>query len=338
MVVLDCLVEIESPFSTATATAHVAQVLKSYNVRTCTADDHAKGWLKSELARHGITLLARPPGTDSSSLHLEALALFTAGRVRLIKNTRLIEQYLGLEQKPRGDRDWVGHGPGQHDDLAVATSGVLWVASHSAGSALWRVDHFLVDGVPVEMPRTPLALFAVLVGSDQGELGTAYFHVVRTSMGCQLLYLIDGSVEPISPDALRNVHKRVNELVAQAPTYQIFGQTLVGTAPDIYCPLTISEQLDDVLKRQTNARVIDHLLASDDLALSAAIYINSGSVKITDTVLSRGIGLGFLDGLPGKDDDVLKTCVLAGIVAGFHPGRLTAPPRRRGPNANLRNK
>ena len=53
--VLDCLVEVKAPFDTALATAQIAAVLKSYHLSDTMGDDHAKGWVLREFARHGIT-------------------------------------------------------------------------------------------------------------------------------------------------------------------------------------------------------------------------------------------------------------------------------------------
>jgi hypothetical protein len=332
VVLLDCLVEIVAPFSTVQATAHVAEVLKSYRIRTVMADAHAKGWLRSELARHGITLQPYPQAMDGSVFHLEALSLFTSGRVRLIRNTRLIEQYLALEQRPRGNREWVGHPAGQHDDLAVAVSGALWLAGRSAGSALWRSEHFLVDGRAAEPPPMALARYVVLVGDDKGQLGSAFFEATRDRMGKQLLYLIDAAVEPLSPQTLRRVQARMTELYQQRPTLQqmtlhqmAYQLRPVWQFSDVYCQGVIADEFERVLGHHVGAQPLDHLLASGDLDLSAASHIAAGEVKVTAAVLEKPLGLGFLDGVPGRDDDVLKTSVLAGIVCGYHGDRLIKP-------------
>jgi hypothetical protein len=84
----------------------------------------------------------------------------------------------------------------------------------------------------------------------------------------------------------------------------------------------IAEELDRVLGRPINARSIDVLLAGGDLALSAASHIAAGEVKVTAAMLAKPVGLGFLDGIPGRDDDALKIAVVTGIICGFHPDRL----------------
>jgi hypothetical protein len=82
--------------------------------------------------------------------------------------------------------------------------------------------------------------------------------------------------------------------------------------------------------------VIDALLATNTLSLQAALHVAAGEVKVSGAVLQKPLGLGFLDGAPGPDDDVLRAAVLVGIVVGFHG--VPAAPRRPSVNANLKNK
>lgn len=320
--ILDCLVEILAPFNTAVATAQIAEVLKSYGCRSVMGDDHAKGWVRAELARHGVALLPRPNGMDGSVFHLEVLPLFGSGRARLLANARLVGQYCALERRPRGEREWVGHPTHAHDDLAVVCSGALWRASRSAGS-LWGTEHFLIDGRPAEFPSFVFCLYVVLVGDDRGELGVAFFQAARDPKGGQVLYLIDADVKSQAPQTFRDIWLRMEELFRQT-------RTIEGR---VYAQAVIAEQLDRVLGRNINAQRLDGVLVTD-LGLTAALHIAGGEVKVVAGVLAKPIGLGFLDGTPGRDDDVLRNAVLAGIVIGFH-GVPVVP--RRSPNANLPN-
>ena len=100
VVILDCLIEVRAPFNTASATAEIAAALKSYGLRDTMGDDHAKGWVIQEFTRHGVAFRSRPAEMDRSALYLETLSLFSAGRVRLIDNKRLVSQYAALEIRP----------------------------------------------------------------------------------------------------------------------------------------------------------------------------------------------------------------------------------------------
>ena len=127
--ILDCLVEVRAPFSTASAVAQIVAVLKSYKLTATMGDDHAKGWVVAELGRHHFGFEPRPTEMDRSALYLETLPLFSAGRVRLLDSERLVSQYAALERRVMpGGRDRVDHPnrSGHHDDLANACAGALW--------------------------------------------------------------------------------------------------------------------------------------------------------------------------------------------------------------------
>ena len=92
--VLDCLIEIRSPFDPDIATRDIAAVLKSYGLRKTIADHYAAGWTVSAFARNGIKL--EHSERNRSEIYLDCLPLFTAGRVKLIDNTRLAQQFVSL--------------------------------------------------------------------------------------------------------------------------------------------------------------------------------------------------------------------------------------------------
>ena len=129
LLLLDNLTEVRAPFNTSSATQQIAEVLKAYGLSECMGDDYAKGWVISELARHQVRFTARPTEMNRSALYLETLSAFSAGRVRLLDNKRLVGQYAALERRvqPAG-RDVVDHPnrSGHHDDLSNVCAGVLW--------------------------------------------------------------------------------------------------------------------------------------------------------------------------------------------------------------------
>ena len=319
----DCLVEVKPPFNTAQATAQIAASLQAFGVRTVLCDDHARGWLSSELSRHGIALQPRPAGMDSSVFHLETLALLGSGRARLLANARLIDQYCGLERRLRGDHEIVTHPTHGHDDLAVATSGSLWLASRSAGS-LWRSEHL---GRAVALPpRNVLALYCVLIGNEPGELAVAFFQE-GLDRGKKVVRLADIDLMPLTPQSLSAAQARMTELYRQSE------QSIWGHK--VFAQGVVSDQLDRVLGKNVGAERIDSLLATGTLALQAALHIGAGAVSVADEVWEKPLPLGFLSGAPGNADDVLQQAFLVGVVALFDGVPLG--PRRPSPNANLKN-
>jgi hypothetical protein len=121
LAVLDCIVEIKAPFNPALATAEMADVLKSYGLSRTVGDRYAAEWVVAAFAKNGITY--ENAERDRSMIYLDALPMFTSGRVRLLDNPRLVSQFVSLERRTSpGGRDRVDHGPGGHDDLCNAVS------------------------------------------------------------------------------------------------------------------------------------------------------------------------------------------------------------------------
>jgi hypothetical protein len=68
--------------------------------------------------------LAEP---SKSELYLYAVPLFMAGRISLLSQPRLVDQFVGLRRKVlSGGREEVDHARGQHDDCANAVVGLAW--------------------------------------------------------------------------------------------------------------------------------------------------------------------------------------------------------------------
>ena len=131
--VLDCLVEIKSPFNPTGATETIAETLKAYNVRVATGDKYAAGWVVDAFAKCGIRY--QHSERDRSQIYLDAMPLFTSGRARLLDNQRLVTQFAQLERRTSSmGRDKVDHGKGGHDDLcnAAALAMVLTASKRSS--------------------------------------------------------------------------------------------------------------------------------------------------------------------------------------------------------------
>jgi hypothetical protein len=126
--VVDCLLEIKSPFNPQEAVQQVAEMLKSYGLTSTIGDRYSAGFVVSAFAAQGIVY--KHSERDRSAIYADALTLFTSGRARILDNQRLVTEFASLERRtsPSG-RDRIDHGTGGHDDLANACAGALTLAA-----------------------------------------------------------------------------------------------------------------------------------------------------------------------------------------------------------------
>jgi hypothetical protein len=126
--VLDLLHEIKAPFSPTEAVAQVAGILKTYGLNEVVGDRYGSQLTVDLFASNGITY--RASERDRSTIYLDALVLFTSGRIRLLDSPRLVNQLAALERKSApGGRDKIDHPRGSHDDVANAAAGALTLVS-----------------------------------------------------------------------------------------------------------------------------------------------------------------------------------------------------------------
>jgi hypothetical protein len=118
--VLDCLVEIKSPFNPTAAVADMAKTLAAYRLTSTVGDKYAAGWVVDAFAKVGVKY--EHSERNRSQAYLDALPLFTAGRVRLLDNPRMVAQFAALERRTTSLRDIVDHGPGGRDDCCNAAA------------------------------------------------------------------------------------------------------------------------------------------------------------------------------------------------------------------------
>jgi hypothetical protein len=116
------------------ACAQIAAVLKSYGLTETVGDRYAAQWVVDAFAKVGIRYVHSE--RDRSAIYLDALPLFTAGKVRLLDNKRLVSQFSSLERRTSSiGKDRVDHGPGGHDDLCNAAAGAMVLAAAPAYEA-----------------------------------------------------------------------------------------------------------------------------------------------------------------------------------------------------------
>jgi len=122
--IVDCIVEIRAPFNPTSATEQMASVLKSYGLAETTGDRYAAAWVVDAFAKCGIRY--RHSELDRSAVYAEALPLFTSGRVRLLDNRRLVNQFASLERRTSaGGKDRIDHGVNGSDDVSNAVAMAL---------------------------------------------------------------------------------------------------------------------------------------------------------------------------------------------------------------------
>jgi hypothetical protein len=125
--ILDCLVEIKSPFNPSTATKQIAAVLRSYGLAATVGDKYGAAWIPDAFSRCGISY--RPSELDRSAIYSNCLPLFNSGRVRLIDSPRLVAQFAGLERRATVRGDKIDHAPGSYDDASNAAALALVLAA-----------------------------------------------------------------------------------------------------------------------------------------------------------------------------------------------------------------
>jgi hypothetical protein len=119
--VLDALLEIRPPFNPTSAVEQMAALLGQYSLSSTVGDRYGAGWVVDAMSKAGISYAYSE--RDRSQCYLDTLPLFMAGKVKLIDNQKLVQQFVALERRSTVvGRDKVDHGPGGHDDLCNAAA------------------------------------------------------------------------------------------------------------------------------------------------------------------------------------------------------------------------
>jgi hypothetical protein len=149
--VLDAVLEIMAPYDPHEATKRVADFLKGYGLHSTTGDRYSAEWSVNAFKAAGIRY--DPSDRVRSEIYLDALPLFTSGRVRLLDNDRLVAQFAGLERRTSpGGRDVVDHGKRGHDDLCNAAA----IALISAPRPMMIITDKLLERARIPTDRSNL--------------------------------------------------------------------------------------------------------------------------------------------------------------------------------------
>ncbi|WP_084808210.1 hypothetical protein [Bradyrhizobium sp. NAS80.1] len=109
------------PFNASAVTAEVAAIAKAYGCNEVVTDGFSSGFVRAELARHGIG--HRISELDKSGCYLATLPLLTSGTIRLLDLSEVIAEFAALERRPgTSGRDRVD--ARGHEDRANVVAGV----------------------------------------------------------------------------------------------------------------------------------------------------------------------------------------------------------------------
>jgi terminase large subunit-like protein len=129
--VLDVLLERAAPFSPEAITDEFVGMLKKFGISEVTGDKYGAEWCAEQFTKRGITY--RPSERNRSQIYLEFLPSVTSGQVELLDNSKMVNQFVGLERRTGRGQDLIDHGPGGHDDLSNSCAGCLVLALEGAG-------------------------------------------------------------------------------------------------------------------------------------------------------------------------------------------------------------
>jgi hypothetical protein len=88
-----------------------------------TGDHFTSGWIIDAMKEVGIRYIQSD--RNRSQIYLDALPLFTSGRVRLLDNHKMIEQFVRLERRTGAGADKVDHPKTGSDDCCNSAAGAL---------------------------------------------------------------------------------------------------------------------------------------------------------------------------------------------------------------------
>ena len=164
---LDLVREARPPFSPESVVGEFCETLAAYKIRRVTGDRYAGEWPREQFRKRGVRYDVADK--TSSQLFLELLPLINAGTCRLLDHRRLIDQLVNLERRTSfgTGRDTIGHPPGCHDDIAVATAGALLAATAKKPKMRWgTIDPHGRVHWKGEEPEPPRIRYVVLTEQE----------------------------------------------------------------------------------------------------------------------------------------------------------------------------
>jgi hypothetical protein len=175
-VIVDCLREVQPPFSPEATVEDFALTLKNYRIGTIVGDRYAGEWPREQFAKLGIRY--EPSAKPKSELYRDLLPLLNSSRIELLDHAKLVNQLCGLERRTaRGGRDSIDHSPGQHDDLANVVAGLASLANQHNGFDLtyrWLDDDTGDEAASAAREQRRQRIAAIMAGQLDGDSTPAH--------------------------------------------------------------------------------------------------------------------------------------------------------------------
>lgn len=316
-VVLDALYEARPPFNPQNITSDVAGLLREYGLSACVGDRYAAGYNVEAFARCGVGYTYSERGTSGN--YLEALPLFTSGRVRLLDNRRMVDQFVGLERRTvRGGQDKVDHGPGdRHDDLSAACAGVLALVAMDKRPALIKQSDLLVEGLPLPPPTARIIGIAAVFVTDKRGMGAVVYAAVHRPGVSPGLFILDYDDTPPRADVFASIGDRIRALAQECRTDQGF----------IWLPAGLRLQAEE---QGLLSEMIPADFRPEDELFGVGAHLSSGAVKVCALAHERakssplGWALDLRSGEPVEDALRLALVTLISLSLGTTGGRRAA--------------
>lgn len=171
-VIVDCLVDqgprVNRTFSPEATVERFSAILKQFRCNTVTGDRYAAQWPILAFQKHGITY--RPAELNRSQIYAAFEPLLNSGRVELLDDPKLLQQFIGLVRK--GEK--IDHASGEHDDHCNSVAGACvravkvesqqpWAFNFISGEILEEVEsdetrllrrEAYLTGTPIESIRS----------------------------------------------------------------------------------------------------------------------------------------------------------------------------------------
>ena len=306
VVVLDAIREARPPFDPESTVAEFAATLRRYGITTVQGDKYGGEWPRHRFREHGIAY--EPTARPKSDLYMDLLPLLNAGRVELLDNQRLTAQLCGLERRTaRSGKDSVDHTPGGHDDVANAVAGVLVGLDLDRRPALMRPANLLERDEPLPLPAVTDLVFSACAIGDDGTVATVF--CAYTPHTLPNLLVLDFDIRPLAPSIYQDTARRIDELMSGVK---------VNGHPFIMAPAFLLDYGQPV--GNICATPEDYLEDPQRLALSAAMHVSEGRVKLAKPAADRAITYPLAASLDFKTTDPidgaqpLRTALLLGIA------------------------